>query len=563
MSLTSYPIITYGSNNDVLRQGHNLLTTNVGDMDGLQTAANETLVDALNYLNSAFSALTVSAYPPLNNEQWLTATIVSGFGTINLFKLSDTNEFVIGQHMIPLSTLTDLGKSGTAWRAGYITTVHTTKIQAITNLEISTAATLTLSFTAGALILSEVGPALLQLESTGEGLDIKSLRTRLYSGAFLWDNTTAGHLEPGVTQTQNIGSAAKEINRVYTKNITASGDVTFNADVIAPNAGLAVPLGGGCLWFTPVAPTNYLIANGQEISRATYPALFTLYQSTGMLTVYGIGNGTTTFNLPDMRDRIPFGVNTSRTLSAPDATAPGKVFGTLNHTHNSTMPKHYHTSTGLAVADHINQSTGNPSQNPTASFAGSALAAHGHSISQTPHGHSISDGGHGHGITDPGHIHGAGLTQHRHFLDTGGRSSGNTSTDPARWFNGSNGPAQIPLMLDLGIDFNVQTELNPSGVGVGIDSHTADISINNNTSNVSVVPQVANVAVQDNSAGTPAGTVTLSNTTHSHAIPTLQHSISGTVGIVAGGSNGDVDNTLVSTTNNPPSFAVHFIIRVK
>ena len=69
MSFTSYPIVTFGSNIDIIRQAHNLLTTNLGDINGLQTSVKDSLVDAINSLNADFSALTVSAYPPLNNEQ--------------------------------------------------------------------------------------------------------------------------------------------------------------------------------------------------------------------------------------------------------------------------------------------------------------------------------------------------------------------------------------------------------------------------------------------------------------------------------------------------------------
>lgn len=565
MSLTTtYPIVTYGSNVDIIRQAHNLLTSNVGDIAGLQTATTESLVDAINSLQSAFSALTVSAYPPLNNEQWLTAFTDSGFGTLNLFKLSSDNEFVIGQHIIPLSTLTDLGKSGTAWRAGYITTVHTSKIQVIptTNLDLTSDTFFTFTLNASQLSLTQANPLQLTLETTGEALDIKSIRTRIYSGSQLFDLTPSGHLEPGVNETQNIGSTSKRINIVHTKDLNVSGSAVFNGNVSMPNSGVAMPIGGGCMWFTPTPPANYLIANGQAISRTEYSDLFAVYGVS-----YGAGNGTTTFNIPDMRDRVPHGVNTSRTLTAPNATAPGLVFGSLNHTHNVTLPRHSHSSTGLTIADHSGQVTGAPSVLPSAGFTGNALDAHGHSISQTPHGHSISDPGHGHNITDPGHSHGAGLPSHSHFVDTAGRSSGNTNTDPGTWFNGSNGSPQIPLMTNLGVDYNILTFSAPL-LGVNVDSASVvsqGLSVIFNTTQISVNANNANISVNGASAGVPSGTVTLSNTSHSHAIPTLTHTIGGTVGITpsAGGTNGDIDTTLVTNGSNPPSFCVHFIIRAK
>jgi microcystin-dependent protein len=50
------------------------------------------------------------------------------------------------------------------------------------------------------------------------------------------------------------------------------------------------------------APTGWLLCYGQAISRSTYSALFT-----AISTVYGIGDGSTTFNLPDCRGRTAAG----------------------------------------------------------------------------------------------------------------------------------------------------------------------------------------------------------------------------------------------------------------
>jgi len=70
-----------------------------------------------------------------------------------------------------------------------------------------------------------------------------------------------------------------------------------------------------------------LLCNGQDISRSIYSALFT-----EISTTYGVGNGTTTFNLPDMRGRVPGGAgqgafaisfaNTAVIVAANDITVP-------------------------------------------------------------------------------------------------------------------------------------------------------------------------------------------------------------------------------------------------
>lgn len=57
--------------------------------------------------------------------------------------------------------------------------------------------------------------------------------------------------------------------------------------------------GSAKLWFTDTAPTGWSMLEGQAISRTGNPRLFALFGTT-----YGIGNGTTTFNLPDIRGRF-------------------------------------------------------------------------------------------------------------------------------------------------------------------------------------------------------------------------------------------------------------------
>ena len=50
------------------------------------------------------------------------------------------------------------------------------------------------------------------------------------------------------------------------------------------------------------APTGYLLCQGQAVSRTTYSAL---YNVIGIK--YGAGNGSTTFNVPDLQTRVPVG----------------------------------------------------------------------------------------------------------------------------------------------------------------------------------------------------------------------------------------------------------------
>jgi len=69
--------------------------------------------------------------------------------------------------------------------------------------------------------------------------------------------------------------------------------------------GIIIPVGAASLFFGASAPTGWLFCDGSAVSRTTYAALFT-----AIGTTYGTGNGTTTFNLPDLRGRIPMGAGT-------------------------------------------------------------------------------------------------------------------------------------------------------------------------------------------------------------------------------------------------------------
>lgn len=81
------------------------------------------------------------------------------------------------------------------------------------------------------------------------------------------------------------------------------------------------PTGSIILFGGTTAPEGYLICNGGEISRSTYADLF------GAIgTLYGAGDGSTTFNLPDFRDRVIQGsgirgnVGTYKNESLPNIT---------------------------------------------------------------------------------------------------------------------------------------------------------------------------------------------------------------------------------------------------
>src|SRR5262252_7673242 len=142
-------------------------------------------------------------------------------------------------------------------------------------------------------------------------------------------------------------------------------------------------------------PAGWMIADGSAISRTTYAALYSLIG-----TAFGVGDGATTFNLPDMRSRVPLGSGqgtglTNRTLAATGgeeahALSVGEeaphTHG-MDHYHNwGAQGSHSHSDSGH-LHSYVWPSVsgtqwaaspaawGQGSSNTTTSYASSAAAA--------------------------------------------------------------------------------------------------------------------------------------------------------------------------------------------
>lgn len=86
---------------------------------------------------------------------------------------------------------------------------------------------------------------------------------------------------------------------------------------------IATPVGGIILHPMSAVPAGYLIANGQAVSRTTYANLYAVYG-----TFFGTGDGSTTFNLPNLQERFPI-CSTGTTGNYPTATTGGAATVTL------------------------------------------------------------------------------------------------------------------------------------------------------------------------------------------------------------------------------------------
>ena len=121
----------------------------------------------------------------------------------------------------------------------------------------------------------------------------------------------------------------------------AVGELTIDTDtdaIILHDGSSAggieiVPSGTIAAFGNTTAPTGWLACNDAAVSRTTYARLFAVIG-----TSFGIGDGSSTFNLPDLRDRVPlgFGTNMNSLGAATTGIAASAVMTSATKTGLST-----------------------------------------------------------------------------------------------------------------------------------------------------------------------------------------------------------------------------------
>lgn len=204
--------------------------------------------------------------------------------------------------------------------------------------------------------------------------------------------------------------------------LEVTGALTQNGGVLLP-PGLIFPYAGS----TTSAPAGYLFCAGQAVSRATYAGLFAVVSTT-----YGAGDGSTTFNVPDLRARFIAGADSMAGAAA--GRLAGYTLGAVGGASTVT----------LAVAN------------------------------LPSHNHALTDPGHAHAVYDPGHVHG-GVTDangtHNHTYEhtglTGGPvlagSGSGYQLDQQTWGTSSDGNHQHSFTT-----YGAATGISLYGSGTGI-----------------------------------------------------------------------------------------------
>ena len=131
----------------------------------------------------------------------------------------------------------------------------------------------------------------------------------------------------------------------------------------------APPVGSIFMYVSASAPEGYLRCKGTAVARSQYPDLNAFYAAQGY--PFGNGDGSTTFNLPDLRVRVPIGSGTGAGLSARAFATTGGIDGgqvisaASLATHTHTLGAHVHSgSTGNVSADHAHSASFNTNANP-------------------------------------------------------------------------------------------------------------------------------------------------------------------------------------------------------
>ncbi len=133
------------------------------------------------------------------------------------------------------------------------------------------------------------------------------------------------------------------------------GDISDETDLLTTGA---IPVGTMLPYAGQSAPTGWTLCNGVEVTRSSPLGVW-------LGGRFGNGNGSTTYNTPDMRDRYPIGKAESGT-----AATLGEAGGAYNHSHavgSYSAASHTHGAGSYYMPDH----------------------AHGHSFDTGSHAHSV------------------------------------------------------------------------------------------------------------------------------------------------------------------------------
>jgi microcystin-dependent protein len=134
-------------------------------------------------------------------------------------------------------------------------------------------------------------------------------------------------------------------------------------------------------WTSASVPSGFLECNGLAVSRSTYATLFGIIGTT-----YGAGDGSTTFNVPDLQDNVAIGKSGTKNLGstggANTVTSTGNVGGS---TANATL-----STAQLASHSHPSRASGGQMAEPNFPISSTIAGDTGNAGSGQGHAHNMS-----------------------------------------------------------------------------------------------------------------------------------------------------------------------------
>ena len=168
-------------------------------------------------------------------------------------------------------------------------------------------------------------------QATNAATSASTATTQASSATASASTATTQASNASASATAAAGSASSASSSASSATSSASAASAFAASAaISESAAKGVPIGSVITVAMATAPTGYLKANGAAVSRTTYSALFAVIGTT-----FGVGDGATTFTLPELRGEFIRGWDDGRGVDS------GRVFGSYQgdqlkaHTHSS------------------------------------------------------------------------------------------------------------------------------------------------------------------------------------------------------------------------------------
>lgn len=172
----------------------------------------------------------------------------------------------------------------------------------------------------------------------------------------------------GIELAERAAPSTPVANRlhVYAKDVSGYTEL-YGIDGDGKDHPLMTPAGVVTAYGGSAAPTGWLLCDGQAVSRTTYAKLFA-----AISTTYGAGDGSTTFNLPNLKGRVPVGLDAAQI----EFDALAETGGAKTHTLTTAeMPAHTHgVPTKEGTGSNVGQGGNNAVATPSTDSAGGGSA---------------------------------------------------------------------------------------------------------------------------------------------------------------------------------------------